>query len=123
MFYHTIQKMKKIFLVTLIVFTLFALISCDSANDIIKGTSADIINSEASISLEEFNKIETGMTYQEICDIVGGKGTLSSSVDVGLGGEYKTEIYQWTGSGSIGANANVTLQGGKVISKAQIGLK
>lgn len=115
--------MKKIFLVTLIIFVLFAFIGCDSANDIIKGSSADIINSEASISLEEFNKIETGMSYKEICDIVGGEGTLSSSVDVGIGEEYKTEIYQWTGSGSIGANANVTLQGGKVISKAQIGLK
>ena len=115
--------MKKFFLVTLIVFTLFALNGCDSANDIIKGTSADIINSEASISLDEFNKIETGMSYKEICDIVGGEGTLSSSVDVGIGEEYKTEIYQWTGSGSIGANANVTFQGGQVISKAQIGLK
>ena len=99
------------------------LCSCGTPNDIIKGTDADIINSDDSISLEEFNKIETGMSYKEVCDIVGGEGTLGSSVDAGIGNEYKTEIYQWTGDGSIGANANVTFQGGKVVSKAQLGLK
>lgn len=114
--------MKKIAVLLIIVLN-FSLCSCGNPSDIIKGTDADIINSEASISLEEFNKIETGMTYKEVCDIVGGEGTLGSSVDVGIGDEYKTEIYQWTGDGTIGANANVTFQAGKVISKAQIGLK
>ena len=114
--------MKKIAVLLIIVLSIF-LCSCGNPSDIFKGTEADIINSEASISLEEFNKIETGMTYKEVCDIVGGEGTLGSSVDVGIGDEYKTEIYQWTGDGSIGANANVTFQAGKVISKAQIGLK
>ncbi|MBP3705784.1 MAG: DUF3862 domain-containing protein [Clostridia bacterium] len=115
--------MKKIAVLFLIIVLNIFLCSCGSPNDIIKGTDADIINSEASISLEEFNKIETGMTYKEVCDIVGGEGTIASSVDVGIGDEYKTEIYQWTGDGSIGANANVTFQAGKVVSKAQIGLK
>ncbi len=115
--------MKKIAILFLIMVLNISLCSCGSPNDIIKGTGADVINSEASISLEEFNKIETGMTYEEVCNIVGGEGTLGSSVDIGVGEEYKSEIYQWTGDGSIGANANVTFQGGKVISKAQIGLK
>lgn len=115
--------MKKIAVLFLIIVLNFAFCACGTPNDIIKGTSADVIDSEASISLEEFNKIETGMTYEEVCDIVGGEGTLGSSVDIGVGAEYKTDIYQWTGDGSIGANANVTFQGGKVISKAQIGLK
>lgn len=115
--------MKKIIVLFLIIVLNITLYSCGTPNDIIKGTDADIINSEASISLAEFNKIETGMTYEEVCDIVGGEGTLGSSVDIGMGDEYKTEIYQWTGDGSIGANANVTFQGGKAVSKAQIGLK
>ena len=114
---------KRIISLVFVTLLCLGLCSCGTPNDIIKGTDADIINSEASISLEEFNKIETGMTYNEVCDIVGGEGTLGSSVDVGVGDEYKTEIYQWTGDGSIGANANVTFQGGKVVSKAQIGLK
>ena len=115
--------MKKIAVLFLIIVLSVSLCACSTPNDLIKGTDADIINSEASISLEEFNKIKTGMTYEEVCAIIGGEGTLSSSVDVGIGAEYKTEIYQWTGHGSLGANANVTFQGGKVISKAQIGLK
>ena len=113
--------MKKVLFLILCVVLSVSLISC-SPNDLIKGTDADIIKSEASISLDEFSQIDTGMTYDEVCAIVGGEGTLSSSVDIG-GSEYKTEIYQWTGDGSIGANANVTFQGGKVISKAQIGLE
>ena len=115
--------MKKIAILFLIIVLNFTLCSCVTPNDIVKGTDADIINSEASISLEEFNKIETGMTYDEVCEIVGGEGTLGSSVDVGIGNEYKTEIYQWTGDGAIGANANVTFQGGEVVSKAQVGLR
>ena len=115
--------MKTIALACLAVVLCLSLCGCGSPNDLIKGTDADIIQSEASISLEEFNRIETGMTYQEVCAIVGGEGTLGSSVDTGLGSEYKTEMYQWTGDGAIGANANVTFQGGKVISKAQVGLK
>lgn len=113
-------------LITALVLTLVlgvSLCGCDNLNGLLKGTDADIINSEASISLEEFNKIETGMTYQEVCKIIGGEGTLSSSVDMGVGSEYKTEIYQWSGEGAIGANANVTFQGGVVVSKAQFGLK
>lgn len=114
--------MKKTLFVSVLILC-FLLGACANPNELIKGTDADIINSEASISLDEFNRIETGMTYKEVCDIVGGEGTLGSSVDAGIGAEYKTEIYQWTGDGSIGANANVTFQGGKVMSKAQIGLK
>lgn len=117
--------MKKIFAITVSAFMLVSLLGgCGiTPNDVLKGTDADIIDSEASITLEEFNKIETGMTYDQVCEIVGGNGTLGSSVDMNMGSEYKTEIYQWTGSGSIGANANVTFQGGKVVMKAQAGLK
>lgn len=116
--------MKKTLFATLIALMLcLTLCGCIDSNSLLKGTSVDVVNSEASISLSEFNKIKTGMTYEEVCDIVGGEGSLSSSVDMGIGSEYKTEIYMWTGNGSIGANANVTFQNGKVISKAQIGLK
>ncbi|MBO4694217.1 MAG: DUF3862 domain-containing protein [Clostridia bacterium] len=93
-----------------------------NTNRLTRNTDADIIKSEATISRDEFEKIETGMTYDEVCEIVGGEGTLGSNVDIG-DEEYKTEIYQWSGEGTVGANANVTFQGGKVVSKAQIGLE
>lgn len=72
------------------------------------------------ITAEKFNAIETGMTYDEVVNIIGSEGELSSQVDIG-GDEYKTEIYVWYGA-VTGSNANVTFQGGKVVAKAQLGL-
>lgn len=78
---------------------------------------------DAKITLEEFNKIETGMTYKEVVDIIGGEGTVQSETSITGNDQYKTTLYSWEGKGSLGANANVTFQGGKVVSKAQFGLE
>ena len=124
----TKNKNYAVFIGIFVFFFVFAMIMIgvtllDNPNEFIKDTPADVIASEGSISLEEFNKIETGMTYEQVCNIIGGKGTLNSSVDLDMGDEYKTEMYSWTGDGTIGANANITFQGGKVMSKAQFGLR
>lgn len=75
-----------------------------------------------TITLAEFKAIENGMTYEEVCEIIGGEGELLSE-----GGEpgsaYYTVMYQWKGEGSLGANANAMFQGGKLTNKAQYGLK
>lgn len=76
-----------------------------------------------TITMAEYNQIETGMTYFQVCDIIGGYGEVLSEVDLGIGSEYATEIYMWEGEGITGANANVTFQGGKVTAKAQFGLE
>lgn len=95
----------------------------------VQQTSVNTDNSNATntndtkISLEEFNQIETGMSYEEVVEIVGGEGTVLSESDITGDGQYKTTIYSWDGNGMLGASANVTFQGGKVISKAQFGLE
>ena len=95
----------------------------------VQQTSVNTDNSNATntndtkISLEEFNQIETGMSYEEVVEIGGGEGTVLSESDITGDGQYKTTIYSWDGNGMLGANANVTFQGGKVISKAQFGLE
>ena len=76
-----------------------------------------------TITLAEYNAISTGMTFQEVYDIIGGAGEVISEVDLGLGEEYHTVMRQWDGEGSFGASANVTFQGGKVTAKAQFGLE
>lgn len=78
---------------------------------------------DTKINLEEFNKVETGMTYEQVVEIVGTEGTVMSESDITGNGQYKTTIYSWEGEGSLGANANITFQAGKVVSKAQFGLK
>lgn len=78
---------------------------------------------DSKISLSEFNSIQNGMSYEQVCEIVGGPGELLSDVDIGIGTQYAGQVYMWEGNGSIGANANVVFQGGVVVSKAQFGLK
>lgn len=70
------------------------------------------------VSLSEFEAIENGMTLEQVERIIGGEGQLMSSAGAG---EVATELYTWDGNG-LGANANVTFQGGKVVGKAQFGL-
>lgn len=72
------------------------------------------------MTLDKFNRIQTGMTPEEVKEIVGGLGTVASESEMA---GYKTVILQFDGSGSIGANANITFQNGKVVQKAQAGLK
>lgn len=76
-----------------------------------------------TISMEEFEAISSGMTYDEVVEIIGSEGELMSESDIGAGSAYKTSLYTWRGEGQLGANANVTFQGGKVIAKAQFGLR
>lgn len=84
-----------------------------------KVSSSSTVN-DSSITLDEFNRIEMGMTYDEVVGIIGSYGSeLSRSEIAG----YTTVILMWEGSGSLGANANVTFQNGSVMAKAQFGLK
>ena len=78
---------------------------------------------DIKITLEEFNSIETGMTYEQVVEIIGGEGTVLSETDVTGDAQYKTTMYSWEGKGNLGANANITFQAGKVVSKAQFGLE
>lgn len=75
---------------------------------------------EEGITLAEYSQIKNGMTYDEVCDIVGGAGRVVSEAGTG---RYYSFVVVWDGAGStIGANANVLFQNGKVVSKAQAGL-
>lgn len=88
----------------------------------IEPSSTVTTKNDEKITLEEFNQIKTGMTYDEVVKIIGGEGVVLSESNIGNSEQYHTIIYKWEGKGSIGANANITIQGGKVISKAQAGL-
>ncbi|MNC31207.1 hypothetical protein D3C75_795210 [compost metagenome] len=78
-----------------------------------------------SMSKAEFDKLESGMTYDEATVIIGGPGTVlsESGKKGGTGLEIHTVMYQYEGEGSLGANANLMFQDEKLINKAQFGLK
>lgn len=77
---------------------------------------------EGSITKEEFDQIKPGMTYEQVVKIVGSEGVLTAESGDVKSKDYTT-IYDFSGSGEIGANANFTFQGGKLITKAQTGLQ
>lgn len=89
-------------------------------NDGIQSNISGVSDESEYISLDEYNKIQTGMSYDDVCNIIGSSGTQSSIVE-NYG--YKVEIYTWYGNGVAGSNANVTFENGKVSGKAQVGLK
>ena len=73
------------------------------------------------IDLEKFNNVETGMSYSEVCNILGYEGELISEGNIG-DDKLDTKMYAYYGE-NLGSNANFTFQNDKLISKAQIGLK
>ena len=78
-------------------------------------------SSDVTVTLDEFNQIQNGMTYDEVVAIVGGEGNLiSESGDKGT--DFYTVMYDYTGEGDLGANASFMFQGNKLQNKSQFGL-
>ena len=76
---------------------------------------------DGPMTMEKFNQINSNMTYADIVNMLDGdRGEILSQVETG---GIKVTIVQWEGKGDLGANANVTFEGQKAVSKAQFGLK
>lgn len=89
------------------------------ANDSAPTSPAASVN-PVSMTLDEFDRIAAGMSYQRVVAIVGGPGEVLSESDVaGL----HTIMYKWDGEGDTGANASVMFQDDAEINKAQFGLR
>ncbi len=89
-----------------------------TADDTVNATDDTATENGPEITLDEFNQIETGMTYDEVATIIGSDGTLSSESTFN---DTTTQLYIWYGKNGI-ANANFTFQNDSLISKAQLGL-
>ena len=125
------KKKKKWWIIIVVILVICVLGSLASMgnNDANESTSDNTSTSDSAkdttenskyITLEEYNKIESGMTYDEVKEIIGSDGELLSTSSMN---DYTISIYVWYGEGMIGANANVTFTNGKVTGKAQAGLK
>lgn len=82
----------------------------------------EIVENPSTINLSEFNRLKMGISYDQATDIIGGYGEVLSEGET-EGTPFHTIIYQYEGEGSLGANANLMFQGGKLTNKAQYGLK
>lgn len=108
---------RNVFLVVILIGIIAVIVSPKENDSALTGT--DIVQNQEKMTLEKFNKIETGMTYQEVVDIIGEEGTLSTESSYG---NQTMQIYYWYASNGI-SNATVSFQNGKVTAKSQIGLE
>lgn len=84
---------------------------------VVTKAQAFLKNMDAKVTLEKYNKINNGMTYEQVKGMLED-GMLMSQTEL-LG--TKSEMYGWINSN--GSNMNITFQNGKVESKAQFQLK
>jgi len=75
-------------------------------------------NPKPKLTMAAFRQVQTGMKKPEVFGILGNKAELVSENRIG---GITTEMWVW--SGDWGANCNVMFQNGKVMQKAQFGLK
>ena len=74
--------------------------------------------STQEVTMAKFNQVENGMSAEQVFAIMGSSGT--KTVDQEIAG-YTGQIYQWQNPG--GSNMIVQFQNGKVVQKAQAGLR
>ena len=79
-------------------------------------------NTDVEITLDEYNQLVTGMSSDEVFNIIGGEGEKTSETGE-EGSDYYTVMYTYQGKGSLGANAVLMFQGDKLQSKSQFGLE
>ena len=72
----------------------------------------------AVVTSEDYSRIEKGMTYAEVCGIIGRSGEELSRSD---NGDLTTVMYSWKNRG--GANMNAMFQNDRLVMKAQFGLR
>ena len=73
--------------------------------------------SPSGVTLRDFLTVRTGMNLGEVTAILGS-GTELSRSDIA---DYSTVMYSWKNRN--GSNMNVIFQDGRVVSKAQFGLR
>jgi|GEM_PF-902893 len=81
-----------------------------------------------NMSMDEFEQIKNGMTYEQVTQIVGATGEIV--VETGTpGNQFYTVTYQFKGEGNMlgsvwgNPHAQLMFQGGKLTAKTQMGLK
>lgn len=113
---------KKWWFWILIVIIISGIVSVGAGSNTIINNDINPVSSqvkEEKMTLEKFNKIEIGMTYQQVVDIAGEEGTLSTESSYG---NQTMKIYYWYAKNGI-SNATVSFMNGKVNAKSQIGLE
>ena len=71
-------------------------------------------NKNVKVTLEQYNQIQDGMSYDEVVSIFGGKENSSSESEIA---GIKSEVKSWNGNGTFSA-VTIGFTDGKVSSKS-----
>ena len=71
------------------------------------------------VTLQQYNQVQDGMTYDEVVSIFGGKENSSSESEIA---GIKSEVKTWNGNGTFSV-VSIGFIDGKVSSKSQTGLE
>ena len=95
------------------------LLSVGSFSGFTGGVSPSAGLSQRGVTLAQYGQVQPGMTEADVFGIIGtGQETVRSDM-AGI----VTVMYEWPGSGSLGANMNAMFQNGRLVQKAQFGLR
>lgn len=116
-------KMSKGWKIVLVVFVLLFVLIAAIAISGEGGTDTPTTTEPETeyITLDEFNKIKNGMTYEQVCKIIGCEGKLVTSSEIG---GSTSQTYGWSSKdmGGVTYGATVVFIDGKVTGKTQVGL-
>ena len=86
--------------------------------DVFKPDPVEVIKSPGKVTMESYERLSNGMTYEDACVVMGGAGEEISSSNIG---DIVTAAYVWRGPDNT--SINVVVQGGKVVMKSKFGLR
>jgi hypothetical protein len=90
-----------------------------------QGRDSSSTSSDSELTMAKYMRIQNGMSYNEVCQILGQQGEEVSRNHIdgapGVIPSVDTVMYTWKGTWP--ANMNATFQNDKLMSKAQLGLK
>lgn len=76
--------------------------------------------SQGFITIQEYNQIREGMTYDRVEEVVGGWGELVDRTEIN---ENTISVYVWHENETSDTYATITFENGRVIDKVQSGLE
>lgn len=71
-----------------------------------------------NVTMAEFAQLQTGMTYDQVVEIIGAPGEELSRSDIG---GFTTVMFAWKNANA--SNMNAMFQNGGLVNKAQFGLR
>lgn len=73
----------------------------------------------SAVTMANFNRVRTGMTYAQVVAILGEPTELMSEAEVA---GQRSSVFMWKADNWLG-NATLTFSNGTVMAKAQVGLE